>query len=133
MALAVALGIAVGGCATVDRDDLRSDVTAVHSAAAEGALLAGEAGAHRAPTPFVWMHSAELRHHVLEVSDRLEGEMEAPEVTGEVPTVKRLTERVAQALGRLHAQPTDSQVALAVRHSLLDASDATETLSEKLG
>jgi hypothetical protein len=95
--------LALSSCATLERDDLSSYVEQLHSDAAEGALLAGQAAARRAPVVFVWLHSAELEHHVGELRDHLDGEMPSRGLTGQVHIAKVLSEEVSHELGRLRS------------------------------
>jgi hypothetical protein len=124
--------LALSSCATLERDDLSSYVEQLHSDAAEGALLAGQAAARRAPVVFVWLHSAELEHHVGELRDHLDGEMPSRGLTGQVHIAKVLSEEVSHELGRLHSAANDRAVARAVAGGLASRAQEAESLYEEL-
>jgi hypothetical protein len=123
---------ALSACATVDRDDLSGYVDQLHSDAAEAALLAGQEAAGRIPYIFVWLHSAELSHHVQELRDHLDGEVSTNGVTQDVARAKLLSQRVGDSLGELHHRANDRAAASAVEASLTRQADQVESLYEKL-
>lgn len=126
------IALALSGCATIDRDDLSSYVEQVHSAAAEGALVAAQAERHATPTIFVWLESAELRHNVETVAAKLAGEVPAPEVRPEVAQAQLLVDSVAGAFHLLHRLPYDPQAAHRARAKLVSETQVAERLTQAL-
>jgi hypothetical protein len=131
-AVALLSACALSACATVDGDDLSGYVDQLHSDAAEAALLAGQEAAGRIPYIFVWLHSAELSHHVQELRDHLDGEVSTSGVTQDVARAKVLCQRVGDSLGELHHRANDRAAASAVQTTLKTQAEQAETLYERL-
>lgn len=128
----VALVVALSGCATTDRDDLRSRLEQVRSDAAEGALLAGEAQRGTAPVSFVWLHSAELHHHVQGIVETLDGTMVDEAIQARTQSVKLIADTVAGALDYLHRNTTDPHAAALVQSKLEQQASVATKLDEQL-
>ena len=90
---------------------MQQDVEAVHSAAAEGALLASDIARDRTTEPFARLHSGVLSEQAAAAAKGLAAES--------APAGARVrAERVARALRRLHADPTDRVLAARVEREL---------------
>lgn len=90
---------------------MQQDVEAVHSAAAEGALLASDIARDRTTEPFARVHSGVL-------SDQADTAARALAVESAPPGARVRAEHVARALRRLHARPTDRVLAARVEREL---------------
>jgi hypothetical protein len=131
----VALGVLLAGasgCASVDRDDLRAQMSHLESATSEGILLTREAKQRRAPTMYVWEHSAELHHEAEGVIERLEGGLHEPEMRGPTQQGIVLARQVFVELGRLHKKANDKQAATVLLPKLEYLKEQVSNLRESL-
>lgn len=126
-------GGTISGCATLDRDDLRSDMEQIRSVAAEGALLAGQARSGRVPTRFTWLHAQELRHHVLQVRDKIEGEIVEGPLQSNFENARVIIDKVAGALHLLHRLPDSHQAQYGAKVKLIHQATAADELVQELG
>lgn len=124
--------LTLSACATNDRDDLASYVDQLHSDAAEGQLLASQSAQGKVPVIFVWLHSAELSHHILELREHLAGAVAEPGLTSQVSAAKLIADSIGAALGELHSHANDRSAAASVGAQLTSAADHAESLYESL-
>jgi uncharacterized lipoprotein YmbA len=112
--LCVVLLVALGGCggsSTLTEKALQKQDEAVHSAAAEGELLASDVARDRTTEPFTRIHSDDLAEQAKAVVKRLRESEAAPGLEGERRQILTRAERVERALEQLHAAPTDQDLA----------------------
>src|SRR3954447_21177949 len=112
------LALPASGCATLDRDDLHTGVGHLRSAAAEGSLLANEAELGRAPTQYVWIHSAELRKQAEHELTKLDRGIIEEGLGPRAAQVEKLAREVSGDLDRLHHLPNEEATAARVREDL---------------
>jgi hypothetical protein len=132
LALVVAIAAALSGCGTLDRDAVQTNIQAVESAAAEGALVAHEVERGRTLRSFSSIRTAELHKVAMNASQALQ---ETPAESGLGASARRgaaLGDRVRGLLERLHNRPTDRALARNVRSALeqlaTDAGDLADQL-----
>ena len=119
--LCVALLLVIAGCggsSTLTGDALQKQDEAVHSAAAEGELLASGVARDRTTEPFARVHSGDLADQAKAVAKRVRDADAAPGLERERRQVLTRATRVAQALEELHAAPDDREVAERVQAEL---------------
>jgi hypothetical protein len=112
--LCAVLLVALGGCggsSTLTNKSLSKQEDAVHSAAAEGELLASDVARDRTTEPFARIHSGDLAEQAKAVVKTLREAEAAPGLEGERRQVLERAERVERALEELHAAPTDRDLA----------------------
>src|SRR3982751_2376671 len=113
--LALAVGLALSACGTLDRDAVETEIQNVASAAAEGALVAHDVERDRTFRSFSTVRTAELHKVAMNASESLR---ESPPEAGLGQAARRgadLGDRVAGLLERLHERPTDRALAHDVR------------------
>jgi hypothetical protein len=119
--LCVALLLAIGGCggsSTLTETALQKQDEMVHSAAAEGELLASDVARDRTTEPFARIHSGELADQATAVAKTMREAEAAPGLERERRQVLTRATRVEQALEQLHAAPTDQELARRVEAEL---------------
>jgi hypothetical protein len=119
--LCVALLLAIGGCggsSTLTEKALRKKDEMVHSAAAEGQLMASDVARDRTTEPFARMHSGELAELAKAVARKVREAEAAPGLERERRQVLTMATRVERALDQLHAAPTDQELARRVEAEL---------------
>lgn len=115
--LLVLVSCGCGASATITKDELQTQSDAVHSAAAEGALLASDVARGRSTEPFARIHSGVLEDQAQAAADALDKPAQRS-LEAERRTTERRAVQVADALGRLHDDPTDRALAARVRVEL---------------
>jgi hypothetical protein len=119
--LCVALLLAIGGCggsSTLTEKALKKEDEKVHSAAAEGELLASDVARDRTTEPFARVHSGDLADQAQAVAKKVREAEAAPGLERERRQVFTRATRVERALDELHAAPTDRRVARRVQAEL---------------
>jgi hypothetical protein len=119
--LAAALLVALSGCggsSTLTAKTLRKQDDAVHSAAAEGELVATDVARDRTTGPFARIHSGDLAEQAKAVAKKLRDAEASPGLERERRQVLTRAERVERALEQLHASPTDRDLARRVQAEL---------------
>lgn len=123
--------LSLSACATIDQDDLSGYVDQLHSDAAEGALVAGQAARGRVPYIFVWLQSAELAHQVQELHDKFDGEISG-NLGAQVDRARNLAIDIGDELGDLHDSAKSRAVATDVETKLKGHARQAESLYEEL-
>jgi hypothetical protein len=119
--LCVVLLLAIGGCggsSTLTEKALKKEDEKVHSAAAEGELLASDVARDRTTEPFARVHSGDLADQAKAVAKKVREVEAAPGLERERRQVLTRATRVERALDELRAAPTDRQVARRVQAEL---------------
>jgi hypothetical protein len=119
--LCVALLLAIGGCggsSTLTEKVLQKQDEMVHSAAAEGELLASDVARDRTTEPFARIHSGELAEQAKAVAKKVREAEAAPGLERERRQVLTRAARVERALDQLHAAPADQELARRVEAEL---------------
>jgi hypothetical protein len=119
--LAAALLVALSGCggsSTLTVKTLRKQDDAVHSAAAEGELVATDVARDRTTERFARIHSGDLAEQAKAVAKKLRDAEASPGLERERRQVLTRAERVERALEQLHASPTDRALARRVQAEL---------------
>jgi hypothetical protein len=132
LAIVALSALVLAGCATLDRDDLASAVGELHSAAAEGLLVAREAHQHAVPKPFVWLESAQLLHQVEQIGDHIGAETVAAGLGGHVPRAHRIVDALTHAFIDLHDRPFDPRTSAQVAAVLAAQAEVSRRLEEEL-
>jgi RNA polymerase-interacting CarD/CdnL/TRCF family regulator len=112
--LCVVLLVALGGCggsSTLTEKSLSKQEDAVHSAAAEGELLASDVARDRTTEPFARVHSGDLAEQAETVVKTLREAEAEPGLEGERRQVLSQATRVERALEQLHSAPTNRDLA----------------------
>ena len=130
--VALAVGLVLGGCGTLDRDAVQTEIQNVASAAAEGTLVAEGVEQGRTFRSFSVIRTAELHKVAMHASESLR---ETPAEAGLGASARKgadLGDRVAGLLERLHTHPTDRALAhvvrLALDHLATEARDQADRL-----
>jgi hypothetical protein len=119
--LCVALLLAIGGCggsSTLTEKTLQKQDETVHSAAAEGELLASDVARDRTTEPFARVHSGDLADQAKAVAKKMRETEAPPGLERERRQVLVRATRVERALEQLHAAPTDQELARRVEAEL---------------
>jgi hypothetical protein len=126
----VLLLVAAAGCgasSTLTEDGLRKHAETVQSAAAEGALLAGDVARDRTTEPFARIHSGELADQATSAANSLAVATAPPGLDPDRRRAVATATRVSDALEQLHDRPTDERLARRVQRQLeRDAETAGE-------
>lgn len=129
---AMAAALAVAGCGSLGRAELKREVLSLQALAAEGRILARESTLGRSHTPFVRVHARELAddadHSARKLSDATPGHgLEAS-----VQRAVNIASAESDALGVLETAPYESRNSRRAARELLQLSHAAERLAEKL-
>ena len=133
LACGLALTVFAAGCGgTLDRDAVQTDLGAAGSAAAEGELLALQAGHGSTAKQFVSLHSAELHKVAQNAHNALvEHDIEAPyRQAAKHGSVLALRAKIQLEL--LHNDPGNGPLALKIADRLGKLSDALGKIEESL-
>ena len=128
-AAAALLSLAIAGCGQLDRDAVATEIDALQSSAAEGALLARQAHLRRAPENFVWIHSAELHKQAQRAAEKLGSAQFEPAAQEAGKKGAELGDKIQGQLEYLHNRAGDRDAA----GRLSDALDQLADQAEKLG
>jgi hypothetical protein len=116
--LAALLLAGCGGSGSLTAKQLQKEQEAVHSTAAEGALLAGQVAENATTEPFARVHSATLVEQAKSSASSLEQATASPQLElARRRTARRATE-VQAALEELHQSPDDAAVGRRVQREL---------------
>jgi hypothetical protein len=117
----MALLLAIAGCggsSTLTEKTLQKQDETVHSAAAEGKLLASDVARDRTTEPFARVHSGDLADQAKAVAKKMREAEAAPGLERERRQVLVRATRVERALEQLHAAPTDQELARRIEAEL---------------
>lgn len=119
VSLLVVLALAgCGGSATLTSKQLQKEQDAVHSAAAEGALLAGQVADGATTEPFARVHAGKLAVQAKSSASSLEQANAPPRLELARRRTARRAAEVESALEQLHASPDDPAVGRRVQLEL---------------
>jgi hypothetical protein len=107
-----------GGSSTLTEKSLSKQEDAVHSAAAEGELLASDVARDRTTEPFARIHSGDLAEQAKAVVKKLSSAEAEPGSEGKRRQVLIDATRVERALNQLHSAPKDRDLARRVQAEL---------------
>jgi len=117
--LGISSALLIAGCDPLDSNELKHEVQSIHSVAAEGSVLAGQASKGRTLAPFARVHARELAQSVDETAQSL-NDVDVPDgLRSQVDRAIQLAGDASGSLGDLETSPDDrSQAAnLAARLS----------------
>jgi hypothetical protein len=134
---ACTLGVLVGlaaltGCGPLNSNELRQEVSTLHSNAREGALLAHEVAHDRTKYTFVRVHAKELSSESSASAEKLYDADPAGGLRHKVNLAIELANDSTTQLDELAMKPGDEPVALEIEGELLKISDRLERLEEGL-
>jgi hypothetical protein len=110
----------LAGCngGTVDLHALEQDSDAIDSLACEGALLADDVFTGATTSQFARVHAGELAQRASNFEDALSERPTTPGIEKAVRAEARKAGAIADLLDRLHADPTDEQIAASLKDRL---------------
>jgi hypothetical protein len=112
--------------------ELSPSVDTLVSAAAEGALIAGDVAEDRTKATYVRAHVRELAEEVEHEAEKLNDANAVPEVEAGKEEALTLAEDISTALGQLQTAPTDMAEARNTRRDLEDLAKKAEDLAASL-
>jgi hypothetical protein len=115
--LAVALA-GCGGSGSLTAKQLQKEQEAVHSTAAEGALLAGQVADDATTEPFARIHSGTLAEQAKSSASSLEQATAPPQLERARRRAARRAAEVQSSLERLHDAPDNATVGRRVQREL---------------
>jgi hypothetical protein len=131
--LAVApVALVLSGCDPLDSAELKREVDAIGSVAAEGGLLASDVSRDRTKATFVRVHAGELASAADESAQKINDADVASGLQGEAERAIRIAMDVSDALGELEVSPGDERQARTVEAMLASAGDRADQLSSRL-
>ena len=127
-----ALVLALAGCGggTVGPHAFKKEVEAVHSLAAEGALVAEQVAHGDVTQTFVRVHATYLRQRAAMLERTLSNARVASSLAGRRRRAVRVAARVERVLERLHRYPGDRRLGVRLRIKLELAAQQAERLAE---
>jgi hypothetical protein len=128
--LAVLLFAGCGGGGTLSESELKKEIEAIGSTAAEGALLAHDAAEGRTTHAFTTVHSEFLDEATRKTGAKLSESSVSSGLEQRKTRAERLARRIADALSRLHDDPGNEQVARRAFAELERAAAVAEELAE---
>jgi hypothetical protein len=124
----VAACVLLAGCEPLTGDELGHELAAIHSTAAEGALLADGVARERTSSPFVRAHAKELADAADTSARKLHDATVPADLHQRVRRAIDLSTRASSALGRLELSPSDPQEAAAIEAKLKRLADQASEL-----
>jgi hypothetical protein len=121
VALGLLTALLLTGCAgsgSLTAKQLQKEQEAVHSTAAEGALLAGQVAEDRTTEPFARVHSGKLAEQAKSAASSLEQASAPPRLEPARRRAARRASEVQSALEELHDAPDDPAVGRRVQRRL---------------
>jgi hypothetical protein len=120
------------GCEPLTGDELEHEAAAIHSTAAEGALLADGVARQRTSSPFVRAHAKELADAADTSARKLHDATVPDDLQGRVRRAIALSTRTSSALGDLELSPSDPEGAAALETRLQRLADRADRLESAL-
>jgi hypothetical protein len=116
----VALAMLVAGCngGTVDRHALTNDAATIDSVACEGALLASDVAHGKTTSYYAREQAEELAVQSSNLADALAKRHALASIEKRVRAKAKVAARLSSTLERLHQDPSDREVAVAVEAQL---------------
>jgi hypothetical protein len=116
----VVCAVCVAGCngGTVDKHALTNDAATIDSIACEGALLAHDVSRGRATANFTGEQAEELQIQASNFADALAKRPTSPGLERRVRAKASDAKRISSTIGRLQADPSNKQTAIAVANRL---------------
>jgi len=122
----------LGGCEPLTANELEHEAGAIHSTAAEGALLADGVARHRTTSPFVRAHAAELAAAADTSARKLHDASVPSDLRGQARRAIDLSTKTSSALGDLELSPSDPRGAAAVEARLKRLAARADRLESRL-
>ena len=129
---ALAGALALAGCGSLSRDELKREVKSLQAIAVEGRILANESTRGKSHTPFVRVHASELADDADQSAQKLSDATPAHGLQGSVQRAVNIASAESQALGTLEVAPYRSRNSRKAARELLQLSHAAERLADKL-
>jgi hypothetical protein len=132
LAALACLTVALGGCEPLTADELQHEAGSIHSAAAEGALLANGVARQRTLSSFTRAHATELVD-AADTSARKLHDASVPDSL-RAPTARAmaLASRTSQTIGELELSPSNPQQAARIQSRLERLAAAAMRLENSL-
>jgi hypothetical protein len=130
--LALVLAIAAAGCEPLGPDELQREVESVHSAAAEGSVLADQIAAQNMKRTFARVQARELADAAEHSAERLTDAHPADGLEGATERAIALAEDTSSALGRIETAPDDAAAAAGTADRLRELARQTDELAGSL-
>jgi hypothetical protein len=130
--LVAALVLFLAGCDPLDSAELKREVDAIGSVAAEGELLASDVAKDRTKATFVRVHAGELASSADESAQKINDANVANGLEGKADQAVRLGGEVSDAIGQLRTSPGDERAGSATEQKLRELGDQAEKLSASL-
>lgn len=121
--LGLVVALLLGGCDSLDRNELKHEVQSVNSVATEGALLADQAARGRTLATFARVHARELAQSVDETAQSLNDVAVPDDLRSQVDRAIKLAGDTSGSLGDIETSPNDAGQA-AMRAAQLRATAA---------
>lgn len=115
------LAVLISGCGRLGRYsdvDFQASVKALQSIAAEGSLLAGDAGRGRTRTTFVRAHGQELSDQTEHEAEKMSDARLAPGLKGRVTKAVALASKIGSAIDGVRVDPHQRGAAAAAARDL---------------
>jgi hypothetical protein len=122
----------IAGCEPLTADELGHEAAAIHSTAAEGALLADGVARGSTTSPFVRAHAGELAAAADTSARKLHDATVPGDLRTRVTRAIGLATRTSSALGDLELSPSDARGATAVEARLERLADRADRLESSL-
>jgi hypothetical protein len=130
--LVVALGLSLAGCGPLDSAELKREVDAVGSVAAEGQLLASDVAHDRTKATFARVHAGELASSAEESAQKINDADVADGLQDKADRAIRIASDVSDALGEIQTAPGDEQGGAETQQKLKRLGDEAEQLAAEL-
>lgn len=128
LGLLSALGVACGSPSTLSEHSLGKEAEAVHSTAAEGAMLAAQVASGSTTEPFARIHAGELAEQAKKTGKVLR-QARAPGLEADRRQAAATAARVERALEDLRSAPADRGLARRVHDELVRDAATAATLA----
>jgi hypothetical protein len=134
LALVAVLPVALllSSCDPMDSAELRREVDAIGSVAAEGELLASDVSLDRTKATFVRVHAGELASAADDSAQKLNDADLASGLEDDARRAIRIAMDASDALGELEISPGDERQAKTVEAKLASAGNRADELSSSL-
>jgi hypothetical protein len=132
-AVAIAsLALFLGGCNPLDSAELKREVDAVGSVAAEGQLLASDVAHDRTKATFARVHAGELASSAEESAQKINDADVATGLQYKADRAIKIAGDVSDALGEIQTAPGDEQGGAETEQKLKRLGDEAEQLAAEL-
>jgi hypothetical protein len=129
---AIFVALALSGCGSLGRAELKREVKAIESNAREGQFVASDVAGDRTKVTFVRVHAGELAAAAEHSAEKLADSKTDPELEEELDRAIRIAMDVSDELGQLQVFPGDEGRAQLVRDRLRQQAANAEKLAEGL-